>query len=713
MSLSLANNLTLLVNCESTTNWSGDNTLTTEASMAKQGTYAVGWNVDIETLTCKCDLTAERGSAQNLTNTVIYFWVYLVQPETTDGWDNGGVRLYLEDGSGNYSEWSVCGGGGGGSYRNYYGGYRRFAVDTSTTPDYVSGTLSISAVTDIGVTVKNTAKFKATEEIYVDYFAYHANSTYAITVTGGASAPRDFAELASQDASSGYGIFVEGLEGGPYYQVGPMRFNDTGSSALTFADTNQQITTYDTYRAFTTTNRTSAESLLTTGQYDWTITGNATGATSFTLGTKSGTEGISGCVVKQGNTSDPLINFDATNTNVNTFKIYGSTFIDIGTFKTPTTSATREVLSTVFSGCGLTTPDTCKFQYCKWVSSTGVAVLLSSTSHNLTDSQFIGSGTYAIKFSSTGTFTLDGVTFTGSTTADLENSNNATNTDSATVQDQAQQLDSTGATGTAQSITGDGGSLSNVVLKLRKVGSPTGNAVVKLYAHSGTFGTSSVPTGAALATSKNINVANLQTSLTDEKIDFDDSEFYTLVNATKYCIAIEYSGGDGSNYVEVGYDQGGAHGGNKSTYTSSWAADATDDLYFYVRTGGQVTISAQNDADPGTTAETGTPPGTTNINNEVTIQINVVKDVDGAVLQNAQCSIFLLDSPFTELMNEDSNASGVASEGYNYVGATDIKWRVRKSETTDNPRYQARSGTGQIGANGFLQTVRMKINTFI
>jgi hypothetical protein len=148
MSLSLANNLTLLVNCESTTNWSGDNTLTTEASMAKQGTYAVGWNVDIETLTCKCDLTAERGSAQNLTNTVIYFWVYLVQPETTDGWDNGGVRLYLEDGSGNYSEWSVCGGGGGGSYRNYYGGYRRFAVDTSATPDYVSGTLRISSVTE-------------------------------------------------------------------------------------------------------------------------------------------------------------------------------------------------------------------------------------------------------------------------------------------------------------------------------------------------------------------------------------------------------------------------------------------------------------------------------------------------------------------------------------------------------------------------------------
>jgi hypothetical protein len=64
-------------------------------------------------------------------------------------------------------------------------------------------------------------------------------------------------------------------------------------------------------------------------------------------------------------------------------------------------------------------------------------------------------------------------------------------------------------------------------------------------------------------------------------------------------------------------------------------------------------------------------------------------------------------------MNEDSNASGLASEGYNYGGATDIKWRVRKSETTDNPRYRPQSGTGQISASGFTQTVRLKVNPFI
>jgi hypothetical protein len=663
MSLTITSNLSLLVDCESTTNWSGDGSLTTDSSFAKEGTYGIGVNVDIETLTVKCDLAAERGSNQNLTNVVIYFWAQHLLPPAMDTWQNGGLRLYLEDSSGNYSEWYVAGSD------SYEGGWRRFAVDTATTPDAVSGTLAINSVQYIGLTIKDLVKFKAPEEIYFDYFVYHANNTYAYTVTGGASAPRDFAELASQDASVGYGIFIEGLEKGPYYQVGPIRFNDTGTSALTFADSNQVITTYNTYRTFTTANRSSAESLVASGQYDWTITGNTTGATSFTLGVKSGSEGITGCLFKQGNTSDPLMNFIATNANINTFKIYGCTFIDIGTFDAPTVSVgNREVLSSVFSGCGLTKPSTCKFQYCKWVSSTAVAVELASTTHNLTDSQFIGSGTYAIKISTTGTIGFSNLTFSGSTTADIENPNNATNTDSYSEsnQDQDQQLYSGSATGTAQSITGDGNDLTSVTLYLRKVGTPTGNAVVKLYAHQGVFGTDSRPTGVALATSKNLNVANLTTGYVLTKIDFDDSEFYTLANGTKYCISIEYSGGGAANRLEVGYDQGGSHGGNKSTYTGSWAADGTDDLCFYVRTGGEVTVGATNGADPSTTAETGTPAGVTNINNTKTLTVTC--KLAAALLEGIRVRVEN-SSTFALIMEGTTNASGIVQlTTYNYLG---------------------------------------------
>src|SRR5688572_28958602 len=66
-----------------------------------------------------------------------------------------------------------------------------------------------------------------------------------------------------------------------------------------------------------------------------------------------------------------------------------------------------------------------------------------------------------------------------------------------------------GVEGMSQSFTGNGGTLGSVRLQLNKTGSPTGTAVVKVYAHSGTFGTDSVPTGAALATSDTFDVATL------------------------------------------------------------------------------------------------------------------------------------------------------------------------------------------------------------
>lgn len=89
-----------------------------------------------------------------------------------------------------------------------------------------------------------------------------------------------------------------------------------------------------------------------------------------------------------------------------------------------------------------------------------------------------------------------------------------------------------------------------------------------------------------------------------------------------------------------------------------------------------------------------------------------VQDEDKNLLANAQTSVFLLNSPFTELMNEDTIA-GVATEQYSGSVPVDIKWRVRKSETTDDPRYYPESGTGQITASGFILLVTLKENPFI
>jgi hypothetical protein len=402
---------------------------------------------------------------------------------------------------------------------------------------------------------------------------------------------------------------------------------------------------------------------------------------------------------------------------IDTMECFGSQFQKIGAGVSYANDTSHRLTNVTFAGCGQTdiyAVEARNLEFSGYTGTSDGALLWRSGTTDIKNSRFLNN-TRAIEHDATGSFQYQGLTFAGNT-YDVSNSTTATTTDSQTTQDSSLTPIYGGGTyeGGAQSITGDGNKLTSVTLKLRKVGSPTGNAVVKLYTHSGTFGTSSVPTTPLLATSKNFDVSTLTTSLADYKIEFDDSEFYTLVNTTKYVIAIEYSGGTASDYIELGYDAAGAHGGNMSTYNGSvWSAVAADDLFFYVRTNGDVTISAQSGSDPGLVENTGSPEGVTNINNDVTLQITVKNRDTDAVIQNAQCSIFLLDSPYTELMNEDSNVSGIASEGYNYTGPTDIKYRVRKSETTDNPRYFPATGTGQITTDGFTLLVLLSENTFI
>jgi len=124
--------------------------------------------------------------------------------------------------------------------------------------------------------------------------------------------------------------------------------------------------------------------------------------------------------------------------------------------------------------------------------------------------------------------------------------------------------------------------LTRVRVKLKKVGAPTGNLVAKLYAHSGTFGTSSIPTGAALATSVNFDVSKLTTAYLEYEIAFTTQ--FEMLASTNYVISFEHAAIDGTNYVSVqGLAATGTAAGNRSQLVSTtWTATSTDDLYFKV-----------------------------------------------------------------------------------------------------------------------------------
>jgi hypothetical protein len=141
--------------------------------------------------------------------------------------------------------------------------------------------------------------------------------------------------------------------------------------------------------------------------------------------------------------------------------------------------------------------------------------------------------------------------------------------------------------GWSQSFTATGGNLKSAKFYLSKSASPTGNATAKLYNHSGTYGTSSKPTGAALATSDNFDVSTLTGSLQLITFTFSGTTPPFLVPSQTYVITIEYSGGSATNIVNVGYDSTPAHGGNEANQdlgTGNWSTGGAGDLIFYVYT---------------------------------------------------------------------------------------------------------------------------------
>jgi len=94
-------------------------------------------------------------------------------------------------------------------------------------------------------------------------------------------------------------------------------------------------------------------------------------------------------------------------------------------------------------------------------------------------------------------------------------------------------LSSAYSTGHAQSFTcGFNCNLDSAKFYFSKGGSPTGNAYAKVYAHSGTYGTSSVPTGAALATSDAVDVSGLSAALNLKTFNFSGANRISLSAST-------------------------------------------------------------------------------------------------------------------------------------------------------------------------------------
>ena len=146
-----------------------------------------------------------------------------------------------------------------------------------------------------------------------------------------------------------------------------------------------------------------------------------------------------------------------------------------------------------------------------------------------------------------------------------------------------------------QSFTGVATKITSCVFVVKKTsGTLTGNAVAKLYAHSGTYGTDSIPTGSALATSDTVAASTFSdTGDGVHTFTFSEDEQYEMSASTKYCIALEYLNADGSNYISIyGGGDGTDHNGNPFYGdTGDFNSDNSYDLEFWVYGEGGVVVT--------------------------------------------------------------------------------------------------------------------------
>lgn len=385
-----SNTPTVLSDCDSMTGWTG-NSGETDADLKKEGNASL---VFIFSTNGNNDAYFEPVAAVDLSNTHIRLWFLATNYSHWDIKANGGLQFFVSDGV-DTGYWYVHG------KDTYAGGWVLLTIDTALGVD--SGVKpTMTAITEVGVRVATLTKPKTADNTWLDLLCYGDG----YTITGGSDGDKitwqDIADT-DVDTTEGWGI-VQKING-IFFVNGKLIFGDgAGTGSCYFADTGETVVFLD--------------EPVNANLYEIKVEGNATGTTKFQMGTKSGSRGISGCLIRAAGTQD----FDITSTDadIDELKLYGCTFLNADSVQLPPAASGREVIDCAFEVCGEVLPDTCVVQYCDFINADDRGIRMSSTSHNITDCNFINCG-HGVHIPSGETYTFDNLQFSGCT-YDIENS---------------------------------------------------------------------------------------------------------------------------------------------------------------------------------------------------------------------------------------------------------------------------------------------------
>jgi len=376
--------------CEAAADWTGESPADV-ADFFKYGTQCVGF-----VFRGVGDNDSYITVAEDLSGTAhLRFWFMTTAINELNTDANGGIQVYLSDGA-NTGYWYV-----GGS-TTYPGGWYNIVVDLSRDVD--SGTKpTMTAITTLGIRINQTAAPKNVQNTWIDHI-YAGNGIISYGDDGGSAYDLDDILAIDQNTTYGWGILrkISGI----YYLNGKLIFGDaSGTNSCEFADASEIIIFED---------RKVNDAL-----YSITVVGNGTGTTNFKLGTKAGTAGVEGCVIKaEGTKKYDVI---CTDTDVAYFKLYGCTFLDADVIQLPLySSGNREMLNCNVEASAQIEASTCTITNLNIITADTRGVLITGETFYMTDSALINCPS-GIHINTSGTFNLDAIQFINCVW-DIENS---------------------------------------------------------------------------------------------------------------------------------------------------------------------------------------------------------------------------------------------------------------------------------------------------
>jgi hypothetical protein len=295
-----------------------------------------------------------------------YIWAAFLSAGQVLTKASGGMQVSLGDGT-NTSYWNVAGSD------TYTGGFKKWAVNTGSTPSSNSGAnATLGDITEIGFVTDVGGATTRYDNFAVDATEVGTGLSFQGTTVGDAL----FSEAVTQDLATAIGVLR--LEEGIIFSQGSVAFSGTAMTSvgetLVFTDTLGGAYTYDFDVTGTVTLTNSSVSA--SGLVDYNF--NTSSATSFTMSGGALT-GFASLTTGAGQTTSGVV------------------------FSSGGTSAiANDAVGSTFNQCGLITL-TGSLDACSVYSSTSASSITTSSLANLTGSDFISDGSnHAVELTSLG-----------------------------------------------------------------------------------------------------------------------------------------------------------------------------------------------------------------------------------------------------------------------------------------------------------------------